>query len=177
MTILCDIDNTILNTSEVLLQWCNERYGTSYVYNDITSYDWFNETFGNDVWSITDSKEFWLDTKVNPDAIKVLYTMLRKQNDVYFVTASHFNDALGFKIRHIQAQMPAELRHDNKYIVASDKYMLWDGGTIIIDDYPYNLYGFDKRILFEQPWNYLCSFGRKAQNWHEVYNILNEMTK
>lgn len=154
MKIAIDIDNTITNMSEVLLQMCNSHYGTSYTYQDITRYDFFDKTF-DDPWRFTNTRQFWDDVDVDKAAIKQIKSWIMLGHRVLLVTASHFNDMLGYKIKTTLAKigLPENYLGEKDIVITQDKSLI--RCDIMIDDYPPNLDAScaDKKILVDQPWN------------------------
>lgn len=154
MKIAIDIDNTITNMNEVLLQMCNAHYGTSYTCQDITSYDFFDKTF-DDPWRFTNTRQFWDDVDVDKAAIKQIKSWIMLGHYVLLVTASHFNDMLGYKIKTTLAKIGLLDNYlgEKNIVVAQDKSLIQC--DIMFDDYPPNLDAScaNKKILVDQPWN------------------------
>lgn len=151
MTILVDIDSTITNFAEILLSVNNERAKTNYQYLDITSYDWFDRTFANP-WQPTTIKKFWDRVQVHPQAVSTIEQWVERGHKIYLVTASHFNDALGYKIRKTLEPFNPELINERNIIIAQDKSVVQ--GTVMIDDCEENLNNFNGiKVCYAQPWN------------------------
>lgn len=169
MTILVDIDNTITNFSEVLLQANNNEYDTDYTYNQITSYDWFDKTF-EDPWFITTRHYFWNIVKINPEAIHTLESWVKQGHKVLLVTASYFSDALGYKIKKTLEPFNPELINERNVIIAQDKSAIM--GDAMIDDCVDNLDSFNGlRICFAQPWNREYR-GSRSCSWEAINKII-----
>lgn len=166
MTILVDIDNTITNFSEVLLQANNNEYDTDYTYSQITSYDWFDKTF-EDPWFITTRHYFWNIVKINPEAIHTLESWVKQGHKVLLVTASYFSDALGRKIEKTLEPFNPELINERNVIIAQDKSAII--GDVMIDDFPDNLYSFNgTRICYAQPWNQDFNGSLRFSDWNKI---------
>lgn len=169
MTILIDIDNTITNFSEMLLFAHNQLHNANYHYTDITSYDWFDKTFNNP-WKPTEYQCFWNTVEVNPAAVTAIERWIRKGHKVYLVTASYFNNMLGFKIRKTLESFNPELINERNVIIAQDKSAIM--GDVMIDDCIDNLNSSSAfPICFAQPWNkeYL---GDRTSSWEEIKKIV-----
>lgn len=165
MIILCDIDNTINNLTKVLLDELNERNSTTYQYSEITDYDWLNHTF-EDPFEPTEHKEFWDKVSVDTNAVRFLESCVQDEIKVYLVTASHFNDTLGYKINKTLSFFNPEFITYTNVIIASDKHMII--GDILIDDHIDNLNNFDgDKVCFKQPWNHTW-VGKKLSHWPEI---------
>lgn len=151
MTILVDIDSTLTNFGEMLLLANNQLYDTHYGYTDITSYDWFDQTFNNP-WKPTYYQCFWNTVEVNPAAVTAIERWVKLGHQVYLCTASHFNDMLGYKIKRTLEPFNHELINERNVIIAQDKSVV--RGTIMIDDYEENLNNFNGiKVCYSQPWN------------------------
>lgn len=172
MTILVDIDSTITNFGEMLLLANNQLYNTNYQYTDITSYDWFDQTFYTP-WRPTEYQCFWNTVKVNPAAVTAIERWVRQGHQVYLCTASHFNDMLGYKIRKTLEPFNPELINERNVIIAQDKSIVY--GDILIDDCIDNLESHTAfPICYEQPWNKDWEEERTA-NWEEINQIVNNI--
>lgn len=169
MTILVDIDNTITNFSEVLLQANNNEYDTDYTYNQITSYDWFSKTF-EDPWLITTRHYFWNRVKVSPEAVSTIESWVKQGHKVLLVTASYFSDALGRKIEKTLEPFNPELINERNVIIAQDKSSIM--GDVMIDDCVDNLRETScLPICYAQPWNKDWDGWRK-QSWSSINRII-----
>lgn len=169
MTILIDIDSTITNFGEMLLFAHNQLHNTNYHYTNITSYDWFDKTFNNP-WKPTEYQCFWNTVEVNPAAITAIERWIGKGHKVYLVTASYFNNMLGFKIRKTLEPFNPELINERNVIIAQDKSAIM--GDVMIDDCIDNLNSSSAfPICFAQPWNkeYL---GDRTSSWEEIKKIV-----
>ena len=169
-TILCDIDNTINNMANVLLSMLNEKYNTQYKYEELTDYEWLNRTFTNP-FSLTELPEFWDKVLIDHNAIKFLEQSVKEGIKVYLVTASHFNDSLGYKIRRTLAVFNPEYINAQNIIIARDKNAIC--GDILIDDHIDNLNSFDgEKVCFKQPWNHTWE-GHTLNFWPNIKLLSN----
>ena len=162
MTILIDIDSTITNFGEALLNYLNYYHDTNHAYDEITSYGWFEKTFP-DPWFPTELYSFWDTVEVNPDAIKLITTWIEDDGyEVYLVTASHYTDTLGYKIRKTLEPFNGII-DETHVIVAHDKSMIQ--GDMLIDDCIDNLNAFDGvAACYAQPWNTEWE-GKRYDKW------------
>lgn len=170
MTILIDIDSTITNFGETLLSINNARNGTTYQYADITSYDWFDCTFLSP-WQPTTLEKFWDKVQVNPQAILTIERWVKQGHKVYLVTASHFNNTLGYKIHKTLEPFNPELINERNIIIAQDKSSIM--GDAMIDDCVDNLYSFDGVcICYKQPWNQDYTGAFRFNKWNLIDNVI-----
>lgn len=170
MTILCDIDNTINNFSQILLTYLNLNEQTDYKVDDITTYDWFEQNF-KDPWKYTNYPSFWKAVSINPNAVKTLELLAQNGHQIYLVSSSHFNDMLGLKIRNTLANFNPSLINESNIIITQNKWAI--KGDVLIDDCIDNLDDFEGiRICYKKPWNANYTGALKAKTWEQVYGIL-----
>lgn len=170
MTILVDIDSTITNFGEILLLANNHLHNTNYRYTDITSYDWFDKTFPNP-WKPTKYQCFWNTVEVNPAAITTIEQWVRQGHQVYLVTASHFNDMLGYKIRKTLEAFNPNLINERNIVIAQDKSII--NGDLMIDDCVDNLYNFNGVcVCYKQPWNQDYTGAFRFNKWNLINDIV-----
>lgn len=169
MTILVDIDSTITNFGEMLLNACNNYYKTNHQYKEITSYDWFDKTF-KDPWFVTDCFSFWDEVAVNPEAVSVIESWIKQKHKVLLVTASHFSSTLGYKIKKTLEAFNPKLINERNVVIAQDKSIVM--GDAMIDDCVDNLNSFNRtRICFAQPWNRKWR-GLRSYSWEAIDKIV-----
>ena len=171
MTILVDIDSTITNFAEVLLYVNNINNKTKYSYTDITTCNWFDKTFTNP-WAPTNIHHFWDRVQVHPKAIETLERWVKQGHKVLLVTASHFNNALGYKIRKTLEPFNPELINERNVIIAQDKSAII--GDAMIDDCVDNLVNFNgARICYAQPWNRHYGGSLRFSDWDKINEAIN----
>lgn len=179
MVILIDIDNVMNNFAENLLDWHNYEAEDDnlYCFNDIDTYDWFTRTYGNKAWDPTEKQQFWNEVQVNSAMASFAFWCRRYGHEVYFVTASHYNDCLSYKISttisRINNYHPYGMPEDEWFtvgdvIVCRDKWLI--NGDVLIDDCYDNCKKFaDKTgrtaILVNKPWNHNDVLAMRAYNY------------
>lgn len=172
MIILVDIDSTLTNFGEMLLLANNQLHNTNYRYTDITSYDWFDQTFYTP-WKPTEYQCFWNTVEVNPAAVTTIERWVKQGYKVYLVTASHFNNMLGYKLNKTLVAFNPVLINERNVIVAQDKTAIH--GDIMIDDCVDNLNSHTAfPICFAQPWNKDWKEDR-TNNWEEIDKIVSNV--
>lgn len=170
MTILVDIDSTITDFGKQMLNYLNNRYQTNYKYEDITSWDWFDRHF-NSPWKLLDVRSFWDKVQVNPEAIFTIESWVKQGHNVYLVTASAFNDTLGYKINKTLEMFDHTLINYRNIVVTKDKSII--KGDIMIDDNINNLLSFDGvRICYAQPWNQQWEHPHRYTSWEDIDDII-----
>lgn len=177
MRILVDIDSTITDFGLTLLDELN--FISSYTdeifhtYNEITTYDWFDQNYTNP-WKLTETTEFWDKVAINPEAVVTIESWVRQGHTVRLVTASHFTDTLGYKIRKTLESFNPELINERNVIVAQDKNLI--KGDVLIDDCIDNLNYNIFPICFAQPWNTEWE-GLRTNNWSEIREEISNLAK
>ena len=170
MTILVDIDSTITNFGKMLLLANNQSHGTNYRYTDITSYDWFDQTFYTP-WKPTEYQCFWDTVEVNPAAVTAIERWIRQDHKVLLVTASHFNDMLGYKIRKTLEPFNHEPVNERNIVITQDKSIIH--GDAMIDDCVDNLENFNKiKICYAQPWNEHYNGFFRLNDWNKIDEVI-----
>lgn len=178
MKILIDIDDTISNFGEVLLNYLNRIYETDYRKEDIINWKWLRNNFENP-WLPTEWNFFWDDVKIDKKAIECIENLSKNKHEVYLVSASFPNDSLGYKIRKTLNCFDSNLINESNIIICKNKGII--KGNIRIDDGYHNLYNDSLNILFDQPWNQnidsiLPAFERK-KSWEEIEVYLENIFK
>ena len=174
MNILVDIDDTISNFGEVLINELNYIYGTSYNKVDMNNWEWLRNTFSNP-WFPTEEKSFWNKISINKTAIKLLENLSKNEEKVYLVTASFPNDCLGYKIRKTLENFNEKYINESNVVICYDKSLI--KGDIRIDDGIHNFCDDSLNILLTQPWNQ--SYDEKKSdilivrknNWQEISKL------
>ena len=151
MRILIDIDDTITNFCEILLNQLNDAYQTNYKKNQIKNWEWFKNTFEKP-WLPLEDKNFWNEIEVDKNAINFIEKSIKNGNEIYLVTAAFPNDALGHKIRKTLEFFNENLLTYRNVIVCHNKSLI--DGDVRIDDAIHNLTNSNSlNILYTQPWN------------------------
>lgn len=178
MKILIDLDSTLTNFAEVLLNELNLIHNTNYSYKEITHWNWFPETF-SDPWEPTEHNFFWDMVEVSPQAKDVIEYLSFIGHEVYIVTASFFNNKLGYKINSTLKQLDNRLISEKNIIIAQNKEMV--RGDVLIDDNCDNLINFvikgdskQRAICYAQPWNEDSIFYR-TNDWNIILNHINNI--
>lgn len=180
MRIAIDLDSTVINTVETLIDYINERVPVNLKIDDVTSYNieaalpeqyrWIVEAGFRD-------KLMWKKVSLLPFCAEVIKRLYNEGHEVWFATAS-LPENLHKKINHLSRNMQFfpegyVWRHT---INIQDKYLL--DVDILIDDclkhaaHPLRNY---LSIVPEYPWN-VGSDVREgiwwAKDWHEIYNLV-----
>ena len=154
MIILCDIDNTILNTEQAVVEMYNRTHDDKVRLNDIVSWNYFSDKVEPDFFEFLTKPYTWLND-VQPiqsvcDLIKE-FVSCPDYFTVYLVTASNpLKPALREKLMLAQSVTGVDKYH---IITCNDKHLL--NGDIMIDDYVKNIDDTPCPLayLVDRPWN------------------------
>lgn len=172
LTIGVDIDNTLCNSSECVLNYVNERTGTNLHIEDITEY--YMENFLSYehkplISQAFHDKEMWRNVTLLPNAKECIENLQQLGHDIYFVTATTFAN-INKKSSFLRKHFP-QIDIDNRLINIRNKQML--RLDIMIDDYLENLL-YDRTyysIVFDYPWNQTkesIPMFTRVKDWNEV---------
>ena len=154
MIILCDIDNTILNTEQAVVEMYNRTHDDKVRLNDIVSWNYFSDKVEPDFFEFLTKPYTWLND-VQPiqsvcDLIKE-FVSCPDYFTVYLVTASNpLKPALREKLMLAQSVTGVDKYH---IITCNAKHLLH--GDIMIDDYVKNIDDTPCPLayLVDRPWN------------------------
>lgn len=170
LTILVDMDDTIINTLSAWVWWLNLHYMTHVRIEDVTDWDLslaFPTLTAEEVFEPLYSSSFWETVLPKSDAQYYLQDLMLQGHDVYIVTASH-PTTIAYKWKLIESYFPyIDADH---FIVTSNKQLIQ--GDVIVDDAPHNLGGVETSILFDAPHNKNYTAERRAYNWKDVSQII-----
>ena len=165
MLIVCDVDGVLNNLMEVTLNVYNQKYGTEYSLNDISSYNLencFDHTTAKRMKQIFCDVKTPIWDKVKPiaGAQDALEQLLSKNHQVYLATDNDPN-TYGQKVAWVKRFFP--FIDSSKIICIKDKWLL--RADIMIEDNIQTLLAkpYYHRICFDYPWN--------QYNYDEIYGI------
>ena len=153
LIVLCDIDNTIINTEQLIVDEYNRRYNKSITLDDVTCWNYFSDKVDSDFFEFLTKPKAWNDVQPIESICKLVQTMVAQPDyfTVYLVTATNpLKTELQEKFTIALKLTRVDKRH---IIVCNDKHLL--RGDIMIDDYTKNI---DDTLcsncwLIDRPWN------------------------
>lgn len=154
MIILCDIDNTILNTEQAIIEMYNRTHDDKIRLNDITSWNYFSGKVEPDFFEFLTKPNTWLNDVQPIQSVCNLIKEFVSCPDyftVYLVTATNpLKTALREKLMLAQSVTGVDKHH---IITCNDKHLLH--GDIMIDDYIKNIDDTPCPLayLVDRPWN------------------------
>jgi len=181
MVLCIDIDDTICNLQEVVVNLFNQRYGSHYTLNDFTEYDIMNILPTQDAMVMKDMYgEVGLYDKVKPipGAQKALEKLINLGHQVYLVTDA-IPKTYGEKVAFIKRFFPYI---DEAHIVSMKHKHLFRCDVMIEDNFQTLLGGPNyHRICFNAPWNQSNKdwvYGiHRCYNWDDVIAAINKISE
>lgn len=181
MVLCVDIDDTICNLQEVVVNLFNERYGANYKVEDFTEFDIMNVLPTKDAIVMSDMYgESGLYDKVKPimGAQKALEKLINLGHQVYLVTAA-IPKTYGEKVSFIKRFFP--YIDESKIICMKHKHLL--KCDVMIEDNLQTLLAGQHyhRILMNRPWNQSSKdwvYGiNRCNNWSEILEVVNQINE
>lgn len=181
MIIAVDIDDTICNLQEVVVNLFNDRYGSKYTMEDFNEYDVMNVLPTQDAIVMRDMYgESGLYNKVKPlsGVQEVLQKLINMGHQVYLITNA-IPSTYSEKIEFVKRYFPYI---DDAHIVAMQHKHLFRC-DIMIEDRLQTLLAkpYYHRILINRPWNqsnkdYVYDIHR-CNNWNDVLAAVNKISE
>lgn len=177
MKIGIDLDNVVVNTTEALVEYLNERIpDLNLEINDIKEY-WLEKNLPPEYSLIVreafESKYLWKKVKLIKGARKYIRKLYDEGHEIYFVTSS-LPENLRKKIKHLSRNLNffPEGYVFNHTINIHNKQLL--NLNILIDDCIDNLTGSFTYypICMEYPWNQKYKDITHVKDWKEIYNFI-----
>ena len=182
MNIGIDLDNIVVNTTESLIIYLNERIPTlNLKMEDLKEYYVENnipKEYALVVKEAFENKNLWKKVKVIPEARIYIEKLHNDGHNLYFVTSS-LPENLYKKINHLSRGLtflPKNYIHQHTINIHKKQLLNLD---VHIDDCLDNLTG--KRtyesICLNYPWNdkELSEHIWRANSWKEIYDIVNKL--
>ncbi len=168
MIIFVDMDDVVADAYQAHIDMYNEDFNENLTLED---------TYGKEVWECVPKERqksvidhmfrvgFFKDLKVIPDSQEVLAELCKKHEVFTASTATEFPYSLREKSDWLDKHFP--FIPWQRRILCGDKHIL--RGDILIDDYGYNLDGFQGRgIMFTSPHNVNITRFERANGWKEI---------
>jgi len=179
MVIAVDVDDTICNLQEVVIELFNSNFGSNYKIEDFTEYDIMNILPTQDAITM---KELYsmsgLYDKVKPilGAQEAIEKLINLGHHVYLVTDA-IPKTYGEKVAFIKRFFPYI---DEGHIVAM-KHKWMFKTDIMIEDNIQTLLAkpYYHRICFDRPWNRTVSDWtydiHRCKNWSDIVAVVNKI--
>lgn len=182
--IAIDLDNTLNNLQEVVIDVFNEKYGTHYSLNDMKTYnisECLNKEDAINMKALYSKPGIYNTVKPLPGAQNVLQKLKKYGHEVYIVTHS-VPSIFAEKVEWVKYHFGI----DEAHIVAMQHKWHFNC-DIMIEDNMDNLLGSHnyERICFDYPWNRMGEYTSdlydqvygiyRVSHWNEVLNIVNKI--
>lgn len=153
LIVLCDIDNTVLNTEQLIVDEYNRRYNKSITLNNVNCWNYFSGKVDDDFFQFLTKPKTWDYVQPIEPICRLVRTMVAQPDyfTVYLVTATNpLKTGLREKLTVASKATGVDKHH---IITCNDKHLLI--GNIMIDDYTKNI---DDTLcndcwLVNRPWN------------------------
>lgn len=177
LTILVDMDDTIENLCEVLVDYLNEKYNTGVSLSDVKEWD-MTKTFPtlsrDEIYEPLSDGRLWERIRPLPGAVENIKKIIDDGHKVVICTTSH-PDTVSIKLNNVLFKYFPYFTY-NDVIITSQKQLI--RGDILIDDAPHNLEGgYYLKLLFDAPHNQSYNTEKenmiRVYNWEEIYYAVN----
>lgn len=176
LTILIDMDDTMVDLMSVWTERLNKQYGLSIKTSDICVWDLmqiFTTLTKEQIYAPLHDASLWDELKPIKDSAKYIKKLMDDGHEVYVVTSAHYK-TFQPKIEKVILKYFPYISWRN-VIVTSKKQMI--KGDILIDDAVHNLVGGDYcKFLVNAPHN--TSYDAEANgmirvsSWKEIYELI-----
>lgn len=181
LTILVDLDDTLINFCEAWVEYINEKHGTAVCMDDIREWDILKAfpTLGRkEIYAPLFEEEMWKRVAPLPGAVKYLKKMIDDSHKVIIVTASH-HDTLSFKFNNVLYKYFPFITQDD-VIITSQKQLI--RGDVLIDDAPHNLLGGEYTgVLVNAPHNRIYNAEQsgfvRGNDWCSIYKAVCDISR
>lgn len=181
MTILVDMDDTIVNTTFSWVDCVNKAYGTNVRAEELTDWDVsvsFPTLTKAQVYCALLDENLWRNLKPLPGAVEYLKKLKEDGHTVFIVSNSHYKGLI-IKMEEILFRFFPFLTWDD-VILTSHKQLI--KGDILVDDGPQNHIGGEYRKLL-----FTCAHNRefdakangmvRVNSWEEAYAYITQLQR
>ena len=185
MRIGIDLDNVVVNTTEAVIEYLNERVPNLHLKMDDIKEYWMEKNlppgYSLLVQEAFESKHMWKKVKMIKGAKKFIRQLREDGHEIYFVTSS-LPENLRKKIKHLTRELAF---YDEDYVwkhtINIHKKQLINL-DVLIDDCLDNLTGDKtyKSICFDYPWNRQVGFSEdmeRCKDWAEIYETIRRISR
>lgn len=183
MVFCIDVDGTLNNLMDAVLEVFNDKTGKNYTVNDITTYnlgDCFSVEDAAIMKSIFEKPDIWDKVKPMKGAAGVLQKLFNNGHQIYLVT-DNCPDTYGKKVAWIKQFFP--FIDVSKIVCMKDKWMF--RADVMIEDNLQTLLvrPYYHRILIDHPWNSAHEYKDfaygiyRCKSWDNVMNAINKIVE
>lgn len=179
--ILFDLDDTLTDFLEELVNRYNIKYGTNFTKDHC--YKWeLNEIFENNILELIDEEDFFEKVKPKPQAVEYMKKWIESgKYDIFVVTSCLKPENYVKKVKWFEQHMPFFPK--GRIIPLTEKSAIW--GDVLVDDRPKNLESWRENslgdykfcLLFDAPHNKGCEDFVRVNNYSHLDNIFKSIFK
>lgn len=168
------MDNVAADLMNKWLSTYNNEYNDNLLAEQITT--WNIETFARkcssqEFHNIIERVGFFSELNVFPDAIEVTARLQQAGHELYFVTATPYENPTGGYDKYNWVQKHFPHIGKSRVIQAHHKYMI--NGNMLFDDGPINLQNFPGiKVAMDFPYNRSVPVNYRVTNWKEFEKIV-----
>lgn len=181
MVFCIDVDGTLNNLMDAVLEIFNNKTASNYTLNDITTYnlgDCFSVEEAGMMKSIFEDPSIWTKVKPLKGAAEALQKLIDDGHQIYLVT-DNCPDTYGEKVAWIRKFFP--FINASKIVCMKDKWQF--RCDVMIEDNLQTLLArpYYHRILIDYPWNSEYEYKDfvhdiyRCKNWHNVLSAVNKI--
>lgn len=173
--ILFDLDDTITDFLDELVDRYNKKYGTNFTKDHC--YKWeLNEIFENNILELIDEEDFFESVKPKNGAVEYMEKWVKSgRYDIFIVTSCLKPENYAKKVKWFKRYM--SFFPIGRIIPLTEKSAIW--GDVLIDDRPENLIDwyndsagtFKLCLLFDAPHNKSCDSFIRVHSFEYLDNL------
>jgi len=180
LTLLIDMDNVTANLLKKWLDVYNQTYGDTLTPDQITNWALHNQATkcsAADFYGIISRPGFFADLEVMPHAIDVVKRLHDIGHQIYFLTATPYNNPTGGydKCNWVQQHFPfLDKDARNRVIQGHHKHMV--KGDLLFDDSPSNLNAYPgTKVAMDWGFNKDVITNYRVKDWLEFEKIVHQI--
>lgn len=177
MILLIDMDNVVADLMKKWLDTYNSQYNDNLLAEQIST--WQIESFASkcsptEFHNIIEKAEFFADLDVIPDAVEVTARLQQYGHELYFVTATPYNNPTGGYDKYNWTEKHFPHIGKTRVIQAHHKHMV--RGDLLFDDSPINLQNYPGiKVAMDFSYNKHVAVNYRVKDWLEFEKTVNQI--
>lgn len=171
LTVMLDMDDTVLDCNELALKMCNEEYGTACTIEDISNWG----LIGTDADKRLEffNKEEFYEAQAPMQGAREFVKELSKMAEIFVATATPLK-FMGVRAMQIAEFFP-EIKQEN--IILCTRKDVISGIDILLDDGGHNILASNVKypVLMRKPWNSHITGVLSVNNYDEFINLVKQI--
>lgn len=171
LTVMLDMDDTVLDCNELALKMCNEEYGTTCTIEDISNWG----LIGTDADKRLEffNKEEFYEAQAPMQGARAFVKELSKMAEIFVATATPLK-FMGVRAMQIAEFFP-EIKQEN--IILCTRKDVISGIDILLDDGGHNILASNVKypVLMRKPWNSHITGVLSVNNYDEFINLVKQI--